>query len=929
MTRPHRVIALALLAALVVLPARAVAGDGLEPGTLRGTVKDDDGERLSGANILLLGTTIGTSTDLDGEYRIEGVPPGEYEIRISFMGYDTKVVPNVLVEAGKTGKLNVELERSDATASYTIEDLVVTADRVLSTEVALITERMKSITIGDAISAERISKSPDGTGSDVLKRVTGLTVAENKFVFVRGTTDRYSVTWLDDVPVSATDTDVDRRSFTFDVIPASLLSSAVIVKTASPDLPGDFTGGLVRLNTRDIPTERGISISASGGFHQETTGKEIRRSQGGDTDWLGVDDGSRELPDYEYNAGNNYNNLARDLPNTWSQVFRKAPVNGSYSVSYGDRLDFGDDDGRHVLGIIAGAKYSASTERVEFIESPTDTSGYELLHKEGTKDRYKIAWSGLLNLSYSPSPRHRISARGLYVRDARDQVGYSEGNTTVNSGPGGRSYSMEWDERARYGLQVGGTHEFGRRSPEVSWKLFGSRSTAEEPDRRQADYQLRADGNRSISENSRSWSQLDEDARGFRTDVTVPLGLSKAKLGVYYEKRDRSFTTDSFFSDPSTIKSPNYWIRIAGLDTIFVADNYGPRKLTFRSQGAYTGEYSGTHQIDAYYAMIDHAFDLFGERFRFAGGARAEHSKQTVEAFATESSSEAVVSEIDKTDVLPSMSLTYMPKEWMNLRLAHFHSVNRPELREMADVKYHDFNEGVNVVGEPDLKRSYIRNYDVRLEAFPGADEVLAVSYFYKGIRNAIELKQIPSSDYKFVRTWFNSPRGHNHGFEVEARKSLGFLGGFFDDITVVMNYTRVFSAVEYLYEWRWKDEEGNWHTGRETREREMQGQAPWTVNAALVYDNPAIGLSVNVLYNRVARRLFSVASTRDGDIWEEPKDVLDLAIRKSLFGFMELKFAAKNLTQGDDVKTMGPEGLIHSTEYKGASYSLSLGLRL
>ncbi|MBN2564712.1 MAG: carboxypeptidase regulatory-like domain-containing protein, partial [Candidatus Eisenbacteria bacterium] len=426
-------------------------------GALYGVISSEEGgERLSGANVLLLGTTMGATADLDGEYRIDGVPAGTYDVRASFEGYDSKIISDVIIESGNSTKLNIRLKRRGEAESFTIDDLVVTADRVTSTEVALITERMKSITIGDAISAERISKSPDGSGSDVLKRVTGLSVVDDKFVFVRGVTDRYSNTWLDGVPVSSTDTDVDRRSFTYDILPASLLASAVIVKTATPDLPGDLTGGLVRLNTRDIPTERALTFSASSGYDDGATGVDMRRSQGGATDRLGMDDGKRELPHYDESANNNYNDLIAKLPNSWRTPVKKAPLNGSYTLSFGDRFDMGQNDGRHVVGVIAGLKYSESYDKVEFVESPRDTGGYELYHKEGTRDRYKVDWSALVNLAYSPAPGHQFSVRGLYMQDARDQISYSEGSVNQNSGPGGRSYVIEWDERSRYGLQVGG-----------------------------------------------------------------------------------------------------------------------------------------------------------------------------------------------------------------------------------------------------------------------------------------------------------------------------------------------------------------------------------------------------------------------------------------------------------------------------------------
>ena len=920
-----------LVVVLLAVPSLALA-----TGSLYGTIiAEDGGDRLSGTNVLLLGTTIGATTNLDGEYRIEGIPPGTYEVRASFEGYDSKILSGVVIKEGESTKLNTRLvKRVGAAASFTIDDLIVTADRVMSTEVALITERMNSITIGDAISAERISKSPDSSGSDVLKRVTGLQVVDSKFVYVRGMTDRYSVTWLDGVPVSSTDTDVDRRSFTYDILPSSLLASAVVVKSASPDLPGDFSGGLIRLNTRDIPAERELSLSIASGYDHGTTGINILRSTGGGTDALGMDDGSRDIPDYDRPSGNNHNELARNLKNSWVTHSEKAPANGSYSLSYGDRYDFGQNDGRHVLGIIAGAKYCQSYQRVDYARSPVDDTGYGNVNYEGTRDRYKVIWSGLLNLGYNPAPGHQFSVRSLLIQDARDQVGYAEGWLSENSGPGGKSYYIEWDERSRVSAQVGGTHEFGRRlnGPRFEWRVFGSESTAHEPDRKQADYALRADGTHSLSENTRSWTDLNEDGRGARADFTLPLGAlgtTEVKLGAFLEERERSYRTDAYWTDTSTVRSPNYWIRILPVDEIHEPENYGQRKLTLRLKSAFTGEYDGMHDVKAYYAMVNHPFGIAGNRFRVACGARVEHSKQVVEAIQREGDQEPVVSEIDETDVLPSINLTYMPEEWANVRLGYYVSVNRPELREIAAIKYRDFNEDNTVQGNPDLKRSVIRNFDLRVETFRGSDDVLAVSYFYKEIRNAIEEKLIPSSDYRHVRTWFNSERGHNHGFELEIRKSLRVLGEWFEDITVSGNYTRAFSSVEYLYEWRWQDDEGVWHTGREIRTRPLQGQAPWTINLGIKYENPNSGTSVTLLYNKIARRLDKVTLDQENNLWEESRDLLDVAVTQKLFRVLEVKLAGKNLLEAEKLLTLGDHAAVDTRETEGKSFSLSLGLKL
>jgi len=924
------VLTLLLLAA----PALAIAA-----GTLEGNISDENGsDRLSGANILLLGTTVGGTTDLDGHYKIEAIAAGTYEVRASFEGYDARIIPDVEIRDGKTTKLNVKLaRRGGAAASFTIDDLVVTADRVMSTEVALITERMKSVTIGDAISAERISKSPDSSGSDVLKRVTGLQVVDGKYVFVRGMPDRYNATWLDGISITSTDTDVDRKSFAFDMIPSYMLASAVIVKSGSPDLPGDFAGGLVQLNTRDIPAERSFSISVSAGYDEDTTFESITRSQGSSTDRFAHDDGTRDMPDYDRPTGNNHNALAHLLDNSWLTRQRQAPVNSSYTLSYGDRIDVGENDGRHVIGVFLGGKYSQSYEISEKSRTYYTEAQYEVGDPgedyEGAEESYKVKLSGLLNLAYSPVPGHQITYREVLVMDAEDQ--YTSYTGEITDEDTGESHEIEWDERSRLGRQLGGTHKFGRRlqGPRLEWKVFDHESTAHEPDRKQADYYLRPNGYLIMGENTHSWTDLNEDGSGAKLDFTLPLGwlgTTEVKAGLYVEQRDREYTTDAYWTDLSTVRHPNYDIALLPFDEIHEPEHYGQRKLTFRLKSAYTGEYEGKQDIEAYYGMITHPFDIVGNRFRLSGGARVEHSLQRVVAIQREGDQEPVISEIDKTDVLPSVNLTYMPTEWMNVRAGYYVSVNRPELREMGEVKYFDFNEMSTVKGNPNLKRSLIRSYDLRVEAFPGAGEVLAVSYFYKDLEDAIEEMFIPSSDYRHVRTWFNSETATNHGFEVEIKKGLGFVHSWLDDFGVAFNYTRAFSSVDYLYEWREEVEPDVWVTHSETRTRLLQGQAPWTFNVSLTYASEELGTTATVLYNSLGRSL-DKASIEHGDAdtrYQETQPLLDVAITQKLPWRLQTKLTGKNLLGSESELTQGSYGAPTSVESAHPVWSLALGAK-
>jgi TonB-dependent receptor len=321
--------------------------------------------------------------------------------------------------------------------------------------------------------------------------------------------------------------------------------------------------------------------------------------------------------------------------------------------------------------------------------------------------------------------------------------------------------------------------------------------------------------------------------------------------------------------------------------------------------------------------MLDVNLGLLGQRFRVAGGARVEDFQQTVDSENPLIPSENVSSNIDNSDVLPSMNFTYLVTDNANIRLAYSKSVNRPEFREMSNVLYRDFNLDQNVIGNPNLRRAMVENYDVRLEIFPSVDEVLAVSYFHKGLTDAIE-EQLVASPERFVRTWFNSEAGENYGFEIEARKSLGFILPLLKNFTASANYTKVTSKIEYKE--TKTDADGNANT--EVKTRPMQGQSPWAVNASLLFEAPSFGMSVNLLYNRIGRRLDAIGDSRDEDVYEESRDLVDLVFAQKLFYNARLKFAISNLGDKDEIFTSGPDASLFAQINKGTTYSLSLSYR-
>jgi outer membrane receptor protein involved in Fe transport len=866
-------------------------------GSIQGTVYDEkSGEELVGANVWVIDTTRGAATDLEGTFRIDNLNQGSYDVRISFMGYGAMTITGIAVEDDRPVVLDVSLVRE----AIQVEEVVVSAERILSSAAAVIARRKKAAAIGDGISSEQISQSPDGTSGDALKRVTGLSVVDNRYVFVRGVTDRYNETMLNGVNVTGTDTDVDKKSFNFDLVPANLLENTVIVKTATPDMPGSFSGGLVKVNTLDFPDERLVKLSFSSSYNRGTSTKSIFASHGGGTDWLGLDDGGRDFPDADLKN----TELIDALPNNWTTRSVKAPLNRSFSLSAGDNLTFAG----HELGVISALSYKSGYRAQDFVQK----SKYPYIDFEGKDYKYSVLWGAILNLNYKPNHLHKMSFENSFNQRGQDNIRVSEG-IPESSAPT-RRQTIEWDECSQFAGKLTGEHRIPQlHDLEVNWGVSHSLSQSKEPDRRNIEYQQGADRTWGMIENYRSWSSLDDRVWGANTDFTLPLGDTEIKAGWGTTLRRRTFDIKVYFSDMMKIDWRNWYIVTLPLDSIFDPSNYGAGKFQFVPMTQYTGEYDGVHRVNAGYTMIDLPFRISGQRFRLVGGTRIEESNQDVDATTANPLNPSSSADIKKTDVLPSANLTYLVTDDVNLRIAYSRSVNRPGFREMADVKYYDFDEFQNVIGNPKLERATIENYDVRFEVFPGVGDVVAVSYFYKKIEDAIEIRLIPEPT-RWVRTWFNSPNGTNHGWEIEVRKSFGFITPYLANFLFTGNYTRVESAIEYVD----KKTAQDGSPIIRTLTRPMQGQSPWMANASLLFAEPSFGTTINILYNKIGRRLASVGDNRFLDVYEEPRDVWDVALTQELPGRLNLKFTANDLGAHDEKFTMGPDGWERAPDYYG-----------
>lgn len=882
-----------------------------QTGVLAGKVFDEQtGEELVGANVLIVGTTTGATTDIDGKYTVRNIPVGTYSVRISFVGYGSKTITDVVIKAGQPATLNVSLTSSTVEA----DEIVITAERVRATESALLAERRKAAAIGDGISAEQIKRAPDATSGDALKRVTGISIVDNKFVYVRGITDRYNGTTVDGA--SVTSTEVGKKGFSFDLIPSNLIENTTVVKSATPDLPGDFTGGLVQVNTLDIPTDRLIKAGVSSSYNTVSTSKEFFVSQGGRRDWLGYDDGSRSMPA----QNGSLTEFAKSLPNNWAPSRRKAPYNGSFSLSFGDQITLGDEEtSESRLGLITSLSYSNNFQRTNFKVNELTSGGFPLRRFDGFKDEYSVLWGAIANATYRISNLHKISFKNSYNRSADDDVSQYQGEDG-NTGNEVRSTAIRWTQRSAYTGQIVGDHNF----PELGglllqWRGTVSSSVREDPDRKLVPY-VRQNGSAPedpfyVATSDRSWEKANDRSKGVGLDFSLPVGHLKTKGGLYYEARTSDYKIRAYRI--TGVASTPFQLYSLPIDSVFRPENLGAGGFGFSENPSNAASfYDGNQDLIAGYAMVDAPFAVAGENFRFVGGARLENSLQTLRSPRSITDPEPETTQLKKVDVLPSLNLTYIINDFANFRLAYSQTLNRPEFRELAPVAYYDFDRLETVYGNSQLQRALIKNYDARFEFFPRPGEVLAISYFRKDLSNPIE--EFYFTTPAPTRTYRNSASAVNRGWEFEFRKTLDFIGGYFGNFTLTGNYTRIWSEVEFL-----ETDPLNPNVIEE-RKRPLQGQSPYMLNFGILFTEPTTLTSVSILYNKYGRRIDAVGSgVSEPDTYEEPRDLVDITVSQPLFSMFEVKFAVKNLNGREQL--LSKRDLPYRTNDKGISYSLSL----
>lgn len=890
--RPTRLFLAALLLTLVLPLSAAAQGTG----QIAGRVLDSQtGRPLPAARVAVQGTAIAGNAAVDGRYSLRNVPAGEHTLTVSLIGYQPKTVTGVRVTAGGAATADVTL----AASGVALQALTVTGVRERGSVNRALDEQRTATGVVNSVTAEQIAKSPDGDAAQAVQRVSGVTVQDGKYVFVRGLGERYTTTSLNGARIPSPEP--ERKVVPLDLFPSGLLSAITTSKTFTPDQPGDFSGAQVNIRTREAPTRPFMNLSLSTGFNAAVTGKTLPFAPTVGQEWLGFGGVDRRLPSIlQYTdlssrlTADDKNRLIGSLRNAWSPRMQDGKPNASAALSFGGSTDlFGRE-----LGLVASGTYShvyeAHLGEVRATAQPDpDGNAVEASRFTGQSATASVLWGGIANLTYRLGTGSRIDLSNTYNRSA-DNEGRSEVGSTENLARIPLLIDrLRFVERAVRSNQLRGEHLlFGRNT--FGWSISNSAVDRVEPDRSEIVYSAEDDpatgqqlapawygGSNEAA--VRTFGELHEKAWEGQADWQMMLGRGarahRLKVGGLFRSTDRDADNRSYsISAPGTLSRE---AREGAPEEIFdghlTAAGQSVLNITSLSAG---GSYTARDRLGAGYGMLEF---FVTPSVRLVGGARVEHSDVTVNA--TPALGDPVTANPAYTDVLPSIALNWAVTDAQNLRLSYSRTLSRPEYREIAPILYRNVLGDEEVKGNETLRRTTIDNFDLRWELYPNSGEVFSVALFAKNFTAPIERVYLATSGTPIV-TFVNARGARNYGVELEARRELGFITPALSPLTFFTNATLMKSRIDI----------GTDISSQTNSRRPMVGQSPYVVNAGLTWTGEGRGTSATLLYNVAGRRIVSAAERPLPDSYEQPRHVLDFSVRLPLRRAVDLKVDAENL---------------------------------
>ncbi|MCR5395651.1 MAG: TonB-dependent receptor [Bacteroidales bacterium] len=886
----NRIVSTATLALTCITTAVA--------GIIEGTVTDaETGELLIGASVTYAEGK-GMSTDIDGRYRLD-LSRGQYKVTVRYMGYKT-IVRSIELGNG-TKQCNFELKPDNTS----LANVTVVGEVRRNTEAAATREQQEAQVAMTSVSEQHIKRTQDKNAGEVIRRIPGVSIIDEKFVMVRGLSQRYNNVWMNGSAVPSSE--ADQRAFSFDIIPSSQLNNMKVIKTAAPDYPADFTGGFIIVNTKDVPTDNTWDISLGGGYNDQTHLHDYLYYQGSATDWLGHDSGKRDLANGVHTTlkqqGNGYAIQDNGLNNDWLVRNRRPMPDMSLSGSVAHRWQ--TEQGQ-TYGLNGSVSYGHSNRTLTNMRNNL-FGAYDQTHdcsnylRQATDCQYtdNVRLGALLGLVWlSPGNDHHIELKQIFNQIGKSRYTYRRGYDAQSDYTEQAEYYYQ--SRLTYNAGMTGKHTLTERDW-LDWNAGYAYANRYLPDRKRYTVVGQEDGTlevENLNDINREFSYLNEHiysaAINWKHDLRGDQHHPTLKLGLYGEMKNRKYDTRFF-----TYAWPNgqlpQELRSLDVPTQLLTDpNYGADGLYLLEQVDWTNNYEASQRLRCCYAAL--LWPLMEGRLEAYGGVRFESSHTELTSHTRRQQYSPLSTDYDYNDLFPSLNLTYHLTQRQQCRLAYGRTTNRPEFRELSTSVYYDFDLASNVQGNHNLRAAYIDNIDLGWEWYPNAGEVINVSLFYKHFRNPIEWTYTVAGGTDLIYSYINANGANNYGIELDVRRQLGCWD--MPEWSVSINAALIQSKVDFAESSREED-------------RPMQGQSPYLINAGLFYNSDLghptrtwqRGWTIALLYNTIGKRIIGVGRSignadtdvRVPDSYEMPRHLADINIGKT-WGHVDLRLSMRDL---------------------------------
>ncbi len=879
-------------------------------GIIRGKIIDGETEEpLIGASITIEQLSIGATADVHGNFKLDNVPEGIYTISVSFIGYQKSLIHDLQVKEGATTIVNVKLQ----TSAGELNEVTVTAKSEIilenSTERSLVSEIHESDNIITGISNEQISKSLDRDAGQVVRRVSGVSILNDRFVLIRGMDPRYTLTLLNDMVAPSSESDT--RNFSYDMISSTVIDRITIGKSSSPEYTSDYAGGVVKIYTKNSSAVSKLQIQLSAQFRPGSTGKATYGSDNNSkTDWLGFDDGSRAVPkelingevpvDPAQNAA-----FARKLPDNWDLKHKTNSFDKRALINYYDSWLLG----KKKLSSLSSLNYT----RTSILNRVTN----RFFNGENYNDSINqdVARITLLqNFKLSLNERNFIELRGLLNQVGQDETNvrnsvYEQAPPEELAFPQQRRVQYSYRSRGLYTLQMNGDHKVNAEKGSLRWRIGFGRTNESIPDQRRfilarygtdkGIYNLLLPNYPSTNTVARYYSHLQEDNYTAGLDYVLTKRSITFKSGLYADYRTREFNikalnyyydNNNFDPQYNSPKGYNLQYNISPhLGANAILDNgRGIRIYDFSYIGTGNSSYTASNLQYAAYTSAS----IIKHKLTITPGLRLEHTKFAMEPKVKSSYSFAV--DYPTLYLLPSLSAKYELSKKVLLRAGYGMTVNRPQFREAANVGSFDYNTYSTTLGNLDLKNATIQNFDLRGEWYLKPDELISVGIFYKSLSHPIETVTTFDSESRRQISFANADKATVLGAELEIRKKFDFINhSWANHFSVIVNGTYIISQVDLSSQIL---ADPSFHGyGRTTRP--LQGTSPYVINAGLYYDNVKIGTQVSMLYNTMGQRLLLTSlETTSSDLYELPRHEFDVSLTQSINAWLQVKVGVQNI---------------------------------